>query len=55
MSPSGRDPRIPGRHTRLVSSTGTRSIPARTVCERDPEPRGDLFKDLPAYKKYHPQ
>ena len=32
-----------------------RSIPARTVCRRDSEPRSDLFKDLPAYKKYHPQ
>jgi hypothetical protein len=25
------------------------------VCPGDSEPRGDLFKDLPAYKKYHPQ
>lgn len=32
-----------------------RSIPTRTVCQGDSEPRGDLFKDLPAYKKYHPQ
>jgi hypothetical protein len=32
-----------------------RSIPTRTVCPGDSEPRGDLFKDLPAYKKYHPQ
>ena len=32
-----------------------RSIPARTVCQRDSEPRSDLFKHLPAYKKYHPQ
>jgi hypothetical protein len=32
-----------------------RSIPTRTVCERDPEPRSDLFKDLPAYRKYRPQ
>ena len=32
-----------------------RSIPTRTVCQRDSEPRSDLFKDLPAYKKYHPQ
>ncbi len=32
-----------------------RSIPARRVCQRDAEPRSDLFKHLPAYKKYHPQ
>ncbi len=32
-----------------------RSIPARTVCQRDSEPRSDLFKDLPAYQKHHPQ
>ena len=32
-----------------------RSIPARRVCQGDSEPRGDLFKDLPAYRKYHPQ
>jgi hypothetical protein len=32
-----------------------RSIPTRTVCQRDSEPRSDLFKDLPAYEKYHPQ
>jgi len=32
-----------------------RSIPTRTVCQRDSEPRSDLFKDLPAYRKYHPQ
>jgi len=32
-----------------------RSIPARTVCQGDAEPRSDLFKHLPAYKKYHPQ
>lgn len=32
-----------------------RSNPSRTVCQRDSEPRSDLFKDLPAYKKYHPQ
>jgi hypothetical protein len=25
------------------------------VCQGDSEPRSDLFKDLPAYKKYHPQ
>jgi hypothetical protein len=32
-----------------------RSIPTRTVCQDDSSPRSDLFKDLPAYKKYHPQ
>ena len=32
-----------------------RSIPTRTVCQGDSEPRSDLFKDLPAYRKYHPQ
>jgi hypothetical protein len=32
-----------------------RSLPTRTGCEGSPEPRGDLFKDLPAYQKYHPQ
>ncbi|MGH8267530.1 MAG: hypothetical protein ACRETS_09440 [Steroidobacteraceae bacterium] len=26
-----------------------------TVCQGDSQPRGDLFKDLPAYQKYHPQ
>ena len=47
----------------LVSDTPTlglpqvlaRSIPTRTVCQGDSEPRSDLFKDLPGYKKYHPQ
>jgi hypothetical protein len=33
-----------------------RSIPTRTVCQGgDTESRGDLFKDLPAYEKYHPR
>jgi len=32
-----------------------RSIPTRTVCQGDSEPRGDLFKDLPAYSVYRPQ
>lgn len=32
-----------------------RSIPARTVCEDHSRPQGQVFKDLPAYKKYHPQ
>jgi hypothetical protein len=31
------------------------SIPTRSVCQGDSGPRSDLFKDLPAYKKYHPQ
>jgi hypothetical protein len=47
----------------LVSDTPTlampwilaRSIPSRVVCQADSEPRSDLFKDLPAYRKYHPQ
>lgn len=30
-----------------------RSIPTRRVCQGDSAPRGDLFKDLPAYEKYH--
>jgi hypothetical protein len=32
-----------------------RSIPTRTVCQGDSAPRGDLFKDLTAYRTYHPQ
>jgi hypothetical protein len=33
-----------------------RSLGTRTVCQALPGPReGELFKDLPAYKKYHPQ
>ena len=32
-----------------------RSIPTRTVCQGGFGPQSDLFKDLPAYKKYHPQ
>jgi hypothetical protein len=32
-----------------------RSIPTRTVCQGDTESRNDLFKDLPAYEKYHPR
>ena len=33
-----------------------RSLITRTVCPTPPGPReGELFKDLPAYKKYHPQ
>jgi hypothetical protein len=47
----------------LISDTPTlampwvlaRSIPARTVCQSDAQPRSDLFKDLPAFSKYHPQ
>jgi hypothetical protein len=31
-----------------------RSIPTRTVCKGNSGPRSDLFKDLPAYRKYHP-
>jgi hypothetical protein len=30
-----------------------RSIPTRTVCQGDSAPRGDLFKELPAYQRYH--
>lgn len=32
-----------------------RSIPTRTVCQGDADPRGDLFKDLPAYEKRRPR
>jgi hypothetical protein len=32
-----------------------RSIPTRTVCQDNSKPPGELFKGLPAYKKYHPQ
>jgi len=32
-----------------------RSLPTRRGCEGAQESRGDLFKDLPAYQKYHPQ
>jgi len=32
-----------------------RSIPTSTLCQGDTESRGDLFKDLPAYEKYHPR
>lgn len=33
-----------------------RSLGTRTVCQAPPGPReGELFKDLPAYKKYHSQ
>ncbi len=47
----------------LVSDTPTlampwvlaRSIPSRVVCQADSEHRSDLFKDLPASRKYHPQ
>lgn len=31
-----------------------RSFPTRTVCQGDSGPRSDLFKDLPAYRKYQP-
>ena len=32
-----------------------RAIPTRTVCKGDPGwSRGDLFRDLPAYRRYHP-
>jgi hypothetical protein len=33
----------------------SRSIPTSTVCQGDTESRDDLFKDLPAYEKYHPR
>ena len=47
----------------VVSETGTfgtpdflaRSRPTRTVCIDKSVPAGELFKDLPAYKKRHPQ
>lgn len=32
-----------------------RSIPTTTVCQDKSKPAGEQFKDLPAYKKYHPQ
>ncbi len=33
-----------------------RAIPTRTLCKGDPGwSRADLFKDLPAYRRYHPQ
>jgi hypothetical protein len=32
-----------------------RSIPTRTVCQDNSKPPGELFKDLPAFRKYHPQ
>lgn len=32
-----------------------RSIPTRTVCQDNSKPPGELFKELPAYKKFHPQ
>jgi hypothetical protein len=32
-----------------------RSIPTRTGCEGDAGFGRDLFKDLPAYRKYHPR
>ena len=32
-----------------------RSIPTRTVCQDNTKPPGELFKDLPAFRKYHPQ
>jgi hypothetical protein len=32
-----------------------RAIPTRTVCVDDSKPPGELFKDLPAYRKYRPQ
>jgi hypothetical protein len=32
-----------------------RAIPTSTVCQGDTESRDDLFKDLPAYEKYHPR
>jgi hypothetical protein len=32
-----------------------RAVPTRTVCKGDPGwSRGDLFRDLPAYQRYHP-
>jgi hypothetical protein len=31
-----------------------RSIPTRTVCTDNSPPPGELFKDLPAYQKFHP-
>jgi len=30
-----------------------RSIPTRTVCQDNSPPPGELFKELPAYQKYH--
>lgn len=32
-----------------------RSLPTRTICEGDSSVRGDLFKDLSAYKRLHPR
>jgi hypothetical protein len=32
-----------------------RSIPTRTACEGDSGFGSELLKDLPAYRKYHPQ
>lgn len=44
-------PPLPGMPPTLAAARGT-----RTVCPGDSSaPRGDLFKDLPAYRKYHPE
>jgi hypothetical protein len=32
-----------------------RSMLTRTVCQDDSKPPGEVFKDLPAYRKFHPQ
>jgi hypothetical protein len=38
-----------------VDNKSTHGKTIKTYCNRrSKEPRGDLFKDLPAYKKYHP-
>lgn len=33
----------------------SRMTPTRTVCMNRSAPEGQLFKDLEAYKKYHPE
>ncbi|MGH8217508.1 MAG: hypothetical protein ACREUT_02905 [Steroidobacteraceae bacterium] len=45
------DPPLPGTPPVLAATRGT-----RTVCPgASSAPRGDLFKDLPAYRKYRPE
>jgi hypothetical protein len=47
---------VSGSSLLTVPEVFSKAMIPKTVCPRHSgKPRGDLFKDLPAYKKYHPE
>jgi hypothetical protein len=47
---------VSGSSLLTVPEMFSKTMLPKTICPRNSrKPRGDLFKDLPAYKKYHPE